>query len=73
MSEIAVLEQSARINELQQELSSVQIERDSNKAAAEILTQMIASGEAQQDESGAVHLSKRKTEIPDVMGNEDDF
>ena len=73
MTEIAVLEQSARINELQQELSSVQLERDNNKAAAEILTQMIASGEAQQDDSGAVHLSKRKTEIPNVMGNDDDY
>jgi len=34
---------------------------------------MIAAGEAEQDESGAVHISKRRTSMPNIVGNDDDF
>ena len=53
----------------EQELSEVQQERDNNKAAAQILTQMIADGDAEQDETGNVRISKRKSDHTNVIGN----
>ena len=34
---------------------------------------MIQTGEAEQDESGAVHVSKRKGNLPNIIGNGEDF
>ena len=42
-----MIEKERRIAELEQELSATQQERDNNKAAADILTEMINNGEAE--------------------------
>ena len=34
---------------------------------------MIQTGEAEQDESGAVHVSKSKAGMANIIGNRDDF
>ena len=73
LSQVDLLEQSQRILELEQQLSGVQLERDNNAAAAQILTRMIETGEAEQDASGAVRVSKRRPGSPNIMGNEEDF
>ena len=54
-------------------LLRVQEESESNKAAADILTQMLASGDAEQDESGHVRVSKKRAEIPNLIGNMSDL
>ena len=66
-------EQSQRIAELEAQLNNVQLERDSNVAAAEILTQMIRTGDAEQDEHGAIVVSKSKFGHTNIVGNEEDF
>ena len=74
--EVALMQsqnQQQRIAELEEQLHSIQLERDSNAAAAQILTQMIQTGEAEQDESGAVHVSKSKAGMANIIGNRDDF
>ena len=63
------LEQSRKIHELEQSLLQVQMERDNNSAAAEILNQMIADGDAEQDEAGSVRVSKRRPDNANVIGN----
>ena len=40
----------------------------SNKAAADILTEMIQTGEAEQDMDGVVRVSKRRPELPNIIG-----
>ena len=47
LSQVQFEEQSQRIAELEAQLNNVQLERDSNVAAAEILTQMIRTGDAE--------------------------
>ena len=64
----AVLEQSQRIAELEEQLAASQQESASNKAAAEILTGMIQTGEAEQDMHGNVRVSKRRSEHANVIG-----
>lgn len=48
-------------------------ERDSNKAAADILTEMIQIGDAEQDANGVVRVSKRKSDMVNVIGNAEDL
>ena len=39
----------------------------SNKAAADILTEMIQTGDAEQDMDGVVRVSKRRPELPNII------
>ena len=48
-------------DQLQQELAKTKAEAENNKAATQILTQMIESGEAVQEADGRVSVSKSKT------------
>ena len=73
LSQVDQVEQSQRILELEHQLSNVTIERDNNAAAAQILTRMIETGDAEQDASGAVRVSKRRPGSPNIIGNDDDF
>ena len=68
-----VSEQAARITAMAEELKQAHQEASNNKAAADILTQMIADGDAEQDALGAVKVSKRRTDIGNVIGNLNDF
>ena len=54
-------------------LTATQQERDSNKAAADILTEMIQTGDAEKDDNGVVRVSKRKSDTPNVIGNMPDL
>jgi hypothetical protein len=47
----------------------VQQENANNQAAATILTEMIARGDAEQDVDGVVKVSKRKSDMSNVIGN----
>ena len=47
LSQVDQMEQSQRILELEHQLSNVTIERNNNAAAAQILTRMIETGDAQ--------------------------
>ena len=74
--EIAALqseESQLRIAQLEQQLQGVQLERDNNANAAQILTQMINDGEAVQDATGAVRVSKSKLDGANLIGNADDY
>ena len=62
------LEQSSRIEELELRLAASQQESESNKVAAEILTNMIQTGDAEQDLHGNVRVSKRKSDMANVIG-----
>ena len=41
----------------------------SNKAAADILTEMIQTGDAEQDMDGVVRVSKRRPELLNIINN----
>ena len=58
-----------RIQALEQELSQVQERAANNESAANILTQMLERGEAEQDGDGNVHVSKRKSGGTNIIGN----
>ena len=73
LSQVDQMEQSQRILELEHQLSNVTIERNNNAAAAQILTRMIETGDAEQDASGGVHVSKRRPGSPNIVGNQEDF
>ena len=45
---------------LQEELAKTKAEAENNKAASQILTQMIESGEAVQEADGRVSVTKQK-------------
>lgn len=68
LSAVLELEQSQRIAELEEQLAASQQESASNKAAAEILTGMIQTGDAEQDMHGNVRVSKRRSELANVIG-----
>ena len=63
----------ARISAMEEELKEAQQSASNNKAAADILTQMIADGDAEQDELGAVKISKRRPDAANLIGNMNDF
>ena len=73
MYDMSVEEQAAKLAQMEEELKEAQLEASNNKAAAEILTQMIADGDAVQDDSGAVKVSKTKYDSANVIGNLNDF
>ena len=58
---------------MEEELKEAQQSASNNKAAADILTQMIADGDAEQDELGAVKVSKRRPDAANLIGNMNDF
>ena len=64
-----MMAKTRRIMELEQQLSAAQQESSNNQAAAEILTGMISRGEAEQDANGNVSVSKRKSDMANVIGN----
>ena len=68
LSAVVELEQSQRIAELEHQLAASQQEVASNKAAADILTEMIQTGDAEQDMDGVVRVSKRRPELPNIIG-----
>ena len=65
--------QSQRIAELENQLISVEVERDNNKAAADILTKFMEDGEVEQDASGEVKVSKRRPGMPNLISNLDEL
>ena len=60
-------EQSQRIVELEEQLAASQQEATSNKAAAQILTEMINVGDAEQDMDGVVRVSKRRSDTANII------
>ena len=60
MADLEVTEQQQLIDHLKEELARTQQERDSNRAASQILTNMIEIGDAEMDASGVVKVSKRR-------------
>ena len=50
-----------RIQELEQQLSQVSAEAENNKAAAEILSQMLDKGEIMQNPDGSVEIIKEES------------
>ena len=58
---------------MEEELKEAQLEASNNKAAADILTKMIADGDAEQDELGGVIVSKRRPDAANLIGNMNDF
>ena len=68
LSAAVVAEQSERIAELEAQLAASQLEAANGAAASQILTDMISAGDAEQDESGAVRVSKRKADMPNIIG-----
>jgi uncharacterized coiled-coil protein SlyX len=61
MADLEVSEQQQMIDHLKEELARTQQERDSNRAASQILTNMIEIGDAEMDASGVVKVSKRRS------------
>ena len=72
MADLEASEHQQKISQLEEELSRVQQERDNNRAAAQILTNMIENGDAEMDASGSVKVSKRKSLGANIIGNLDD-
>lgn len=72
MADLEAFEHQQKISQLEEELSRVQQERDNNRAAAQILTNMIENGDAEMDASGSVKVSKRKSSSANIIGNLDD-
>ena len=54
--EVSEVVQVARIQELEKQLKQVSAEADNNKAAAEILSQMLDKGEIMQNPDGSVEV-----------------
>ncbi len=65
--------QSSVIQDLQEKLQRAEAERDSNKAAAEILTDMMEKGDVEQDANGFVKVSKQRPGGANVVGNMEDL
>jgi hypothetical protein len=72
MADLEVSEQQQLIDNLKEELARTQQERDSNRAASQILTNMIEIGDAEMDASGVVKVSKRRSQTANIIGNLDD-
>ena len=72
MADLEVSEQQQLIDNLKEELARTQQERDSNRAASQILTNMIEIGDAEMDASGVVKVSKRRSQAANIIGNLDD-
>ena len=72
MADLEVSEQQQLIDHLKEELARTQQERDSNRAASQILTNMIEIGDAEMDASGVVKVSKRRSQTANIIGNLDD-
>ncbi len=72
MADLEVSEQQQMIDHLKEELARTQQERDSNRAASQILTNMIEIGDAEMDASGVVKVSKRRSQTANIIGNLDD-
>ena len=72
MADLEVSEQQQLIDSLKEELARTQQERDSNRAASQILTNMIEIGDAEMDASGVVKVSKRRSQTANIIGNLDD-
>ena len=72
MADLEVSEQQQLIDTLKEELARTQQERDSNRAASQILTNMIEIGDAEMDASGVVKVSKRRSHAANIIGNLDD-
>ena len=74
MNDLQAADQSMRIQALEQELSQVQERAVNNESAANILTLMLERGEAEQDNDGNVHVSKRKSGGTNIITNlENDY
>jgi hypothetical protein len=69
--EAAEKEETARkleeLDEMQRRQAAMETELESNRAAANILTQMINSGAAVQDESGSVFIKGVNPEYEQVL------
>lgn len=65
-------QQSSVIKDLQDKLAQAEADRDNNKNAAHILTEMINAGDAQLDKDGNVNVSKRKSDSANIIGNMDE-
>ena len=72
MADLEVSEQQQLIDNLKEELARTQQERDSNRAASQILTNMIEIGDAEMDASGVVKVSKRRSQTANIIGTLDD-
>jgi hypothetical protein len=72
MADLEVSEHQQLIDNLKEELARTQQERDSNRAASQILTNMIEIGDAEMDASGVVKVSKRRSQAANIIGNLDD-
>ena len=73
LSAAVELEQSQQISELQSQLAASQQEIANNKAAADILTNMINTGDAEQDMDGIVRVSKRRPGEANIIGTLGEF
>ena len=61
------------IQDLQDKLARAEAESANNKAAADILTDMMNKGDVEQDDSGFVKVSKQRPDAANVMGNMEDL
>ena len=66
-------QQSSVIQDLQDKLARAEAESANNKAAADILTDMMNKGDVEQDDSGFVKVSKKRPDGANVMGNMEDL